>query len=83
MSALRRMRLQGVLNKTMTRESGDEIRYGRVWNGFDYALQVWVVDGIIQDCGHPAEMQVQECCNAHKLAGKRILEVPGAQKRRK
>ena len=31
----------------MTPFSGDEIRDGRVWNGFDYKLQVWVVNGNI------------------------------------
>ena len=35
----------------MTRLSIDEIKHGRVWNGYDYSLQVWVVDGVIQDCG--------------------------------
>jgi len=67
----------------MTPLSGDEIKYDRVWNGFDYALQVWVVDGIIQGCGHPAQMQAQGCCNAHKLAGKSVLDVPRAENRKK
>lgn len=67
----------------MTRLSGDEIRYGRVWNGFDYALQVWVIDGVIQGCKHPESMRSAgiQCCNAHKLAGQSILETPGAQER--
>jgi hypothetical protein len=65
----------------MTRLSGDEIRHGRVWNGIDYELQVWVVDSIIQDCGHPATMRFQDrpCCNAYRLAGQKILDVPNAQ----
>ena len=67
----------------MTRLSGDEIRHGRVWNGIDYELQVWVVDGIIQDCGHPATMRFQDkpCCNAYRLAGQKILDIPNAQKK--
>ena len=67
----------------MTRLSGDEIRHGRVWNGFDYKLQVWVVDGIIQNCGHPATMCFQDrpCCNAYRLAGQKILDIPNAQKK--
>jgi len=67
----------------MTRLSGDEIRRGRVWNGFDYELQVWVIDGIIQRCGHPATMRFQDrfCCNAYHLAGQNILDVPNAQRR--
>lgn len=68
----------------MTRLSADEIRYGRVWNGFDYALQVWVIDGVIQGCKHPDSMRSAgiHCCNARKLAGQRILETQGAQERR-
>lgn len=65
----------------MTRQSGDEIRYGRVWNGFDYSLQVWVLDGIIQNCGHPEEMKTQGCCNQHKLAGRKLLDIPEAEAR--
>jgi hypothetical protein len=67
----------------MTRLSADEIRHGRVWNGFDYALQVWVIDGVIQGCKHPESMRSAgiPCCNAHKLAGQRILETKGAQQR--
>ena len=63
--------------------SADEIRRGRVWNGFDYELQVWVADGTIQRCGHPYTMRLQEksCCNAYRLAGQSILDVPNAQKR--
>jgi len=63
----------------VTRLSKDEIKHGRVWNGYNYSLQVWVVDGIIQDCGHPAQMQAQGCCDAHKLARKSVLDVPGAE----
>lgn len=40
----------------MTRLSGDEFRHGKLFNGFDYANQVWVIDGIIQRCGHPESM---------------------------
>ena len=67
----------------MTRLSGDEIRHGRVWNGFDYELQVWVIDGTIQNCGHPATMRFQSrsCCNTYRLAGQNILDVPNAQRR--
>jgi hypothetical protein len=65
----------------VTRLSKDKIKHGLVWNGYDYSLQVWVVDGIIQDCGHPLEMKATGCCNACKLAGKKIVEVTGAQKR--
>ena len=67
----------------MTRLSGDEIRHGRVWNGFDYELQVWVVNGIIQHCGHPDTMRSPNnfCCNAYRLAGRSIVDVPNAQRR--
>ena len=32
----------------MTRLTGDELRNGVVWTGFDDARQVWVVDGLGQ-----------------------------------
>jgi hypothetical protein len=65
----------------MTRRSGDEIRFGRVWNGFDYELQVWVANGIIQRCGHPQTMRSggRPCCNAYRLAGQSTLDIPKAQ----
>ena len=66
----------------MTRVSGDEVRDGHVWNGFDDALQVWVVEGVVQPCGHPPAMSRHApCCAARVLAGQRIEEIPGAQSR--
>ena len=56
--------------QTMSRQSQDEIRDGRVYNGFDYALQVWVVEGIIQAVGRGAA-----------LAGQSIYAVQGAEER--
>jgi hypothetical protein len=64
----------------VTRLSDDEWRDRCVWNGFDYALQVWVVDGIVQRCGHPAAMSRHApCCVAFVLAGQRIDRIPGAR----
>lgn len=65
------------------RYGGDEIRNGYVWNGFDYALQVWVRDGVIESCGHPERMRSSgaPCCDAYRLAGQRITEVEGAERR--
>ena len=66
----------------MTRLSGDELRDGVVWNGFDDALQVWVVDGVVPRCGHPPAMARRSpCCAAFVLAGRRIDEIPGAHRR--
>ena len=36
-----------------------------------YDLQVWMIDGVILDCNHPESMKLDDCCNSHKLAGKR------------
>jgi hypothetical protein len=48
---------------------------GEVVNGYDYDLQVWVIDGIVQDCGHPATMRQRgPCCNANRLAGLTVAE---------
>ena len=60
---------------------------GEVVNGYDYDLQVWVIDGIVQDCGHPARMRHRgPCCDAHLYAGmdiqqaKRAFEAYGTDK---
>jgi len=65
----------------MNRLGANDIFLGRVFNGYDYALQVWVKEGIIQPCGHHNSMRLggQPCCNAFKLAGKSIHEVKGAE----
>ena len=66
----------------MTRLSGDELRDGYVWNGFDDALQVWVIDGVAQSCGHPVAMERgSACCPALRPAGRRIETSPGAERR--
>ena len=69
----------------MTRVSGDEWRDGHVWNGFDYALQVWVVEGVVQPCGHPPAMSRHApCCAAASLGRPTNRSDPGraAAKRR-
>jgi hypothetical protein len=67
----------------VTRLSGDELRDGYVWSGFDYALQVWVVEGVVQRCGHPPAMARRgPCCPAFRLAGRRIDTIPEVQRRR-
>ncbi|GEM_PF-2659318 len=68
----------------MTRSSPDELHpgTGRIWNGFDYQLQVWVRNGIVQPCGHPARMRTSgPCCAQHAYAGRSILEIDGADAR--
>lgn len=67
----------------MTRLSANEYRDGYVWDGFDYSLQVWVIDGAIQPCAHPLTMRqrFRPCCNQHWLAGLKITEVEGAERR--
>ena len=65
----------------MTRTSSDELRLGRVFNGFDYNVQLWVIGGIVHGCGHPASMRPggAPCCNAHRYAGLPIALLPGAE----
>lgn len=67
----------------MTRLSRDEIRHGRVWNGFDYQLQVWVKDGFVLPCSHPASMRAHGtyCCNRDRYAGQAILTIAEAEQR--
>lgn len=59
----------------MSRMSNDEIKDGAVFNGYDYQLQVWVVDGRVTKCGHPASML--NCCNASRYLGRKVAEIPG------
>ncbi|KKN66913.1 hypothetical protein LCGC14_0466880 [marine sediment metagenome] len=60
----------------MSRQSTDEIKNGRVFNGFDYTLQVWVKNGVVQPCAHPRYMsQKMPCCNQHAYAGWHISNV--------
>jgi hypothetical protein len=39
------------------RLSRDEFQGGRLWNGFDYQNQAWVVDGKYVKCGHSETMR--------------------------
>ena len=55
----------------MSRVSSDEIAEdGTILNGFDYALQVWVLNGVCQDVGAGREH-----------AGKRVNTVQGHETR--
>lgn len=39
----------------MTR-SGNEYKEGKLWNGYDYDNQAWVVNGKYTRCWHPDSM---------------------------
>ena len=55
----------------MSRLSGDELATdGTVLNGFDYNVQVWVLDGVCQDVGAGKE-----------YAGRFIKDIPGHEVR--
>ena len=67
----------------MSRISNDEIVTGMVKNGFDYDLQVWVKNYIIQPCGHPLIMRPAHrgaCCTAWALQGKDIRAIKDKRK---
>lgn len=49
------------------RTSLDEIRNGKVFNGYDYTHQCWIVNGVVQRCGHPETMDCQ--CFGKNFAG--------------
>lgn len=56
----------------MSRESGNVYTTaGYILHGFDYALQVWVEDGVVLPCGHPRALPLAEpyCCNGARYAG--------------
>jgi len=51
---------------------------GSIRNGYDYSLQVWVIDGIVVECGHPESMrQHRACCNGWKYHGMSVRSIPG------
>jgi len=59
----------------MTRSSVDHINCeGITFRGYDYDIQCWVEDYIIQDCGHPETMR-PGCCNGDRLKGKDIRNI--------
>jgi hypothetical protein len=66
------------------RQSGDRLAAtGTVQGGYDYQLQVWVKDGVVQPCGHPAAMRVtRPCCPANRYRGQRVKEISGHEVRR-
>ena len=45
----------------MSRESSNEEVNGIVKNGFDYALQVWILEYIIQDTRSAQEQELVGC----------------------
>lgn len=60
------------------RQSNDEIKGNAVLNGYDYKLQVWVKDGIVQDCGHREEDRHDGyCCESHLYRGQVLATIPG------
>ena len=68
----------------MSRISMDEVdAAGVVKNGFDYNLQVWVKNWIVQICGHPESMRSngRGCCEAYFLTGQDIRNIDGHEVR--
>lgn len=43
------------------RYSSNEARNGKLYNGYDYENQAWVLKGKYQKCGHPESMK----CNCY------------------
>jgi len=55
----------------MSRQSNDDYdSAGALRNGFDYGLQVWVENYIVQPCGHKPKST--SCCNQGRLTGQDI-----------
>lgn len=48
---------------------GDQFRDGKLYNGFDYERQVWIIEGIVQRCGHPETVNCG--CYGKSHAGER------------
>ena len=56
------------------RTSTDQIKDGRLLNGYDYKNQAWVKDGKYIRCGHPESMNCG--CYGRKNAGKETATTP-------
>jgi len=54
-----------------------DAKYTEVETFFDYDLQVWIIEGTVQTCGHPDDMRIdgKPCCNANEYAGRDRAEV--------
>ena len=67
----------------MSRLSQDELAEdGTIRNGYDYNLQVWVVGGIVQPCGHSENMRAprgagRNCCPAWTHRERVVADIPG------
>ena len=51
---------------------------GIVKDGFDYSLQFWIEDYIVQNCGHTNNFRARRggnCCNGFKYAGQDIRQL--------
>lgn len=57
----------------MSRQSNNCYRAGRLYNGYDYDLQVWVLKGIYQYCGHPGSMRCS--CYGRLHAGEEVQNI--------
>ena len=70
----------------MSRLSSDELAAdSTIFNGYDYHVQVWVLGGVVQPCGHPDSMQSdpsRPCCNAQVYHGYKINQVSNHEVRR-
>jgi len=53
------------------RTSSDQYKDGKLFNGFDYDNQAWVLSGEYQDCGHPEDMECK--CYGRKNKGKKNI----------
>jgi len=54
------------------REGTNRYLAGKLIDGYDYDLQVWVKGGQVIDCNHPDSMKANGCCNGHKHAYRQL-----------
>ena len=57
----------------MSRVSRDVLKNGKVMTGYDYDLQVWVNNHIIEECGHDPKWPHR--CRACRDHGRDIRDV--------
>ena len=56
---------------------------GPILHCYDYNIQVWVENGVVLPCAHPARMRErgEECCPQARYQGRRLRSVPGHEQR--
>jgi hypothetical protein len=58
------------MNKATRERNAKAATTTTMTSSFNYDLQVWIVNGRVKECGHPARMRLVHdfCCNAWRYS---------------